>query len=334
MKSTYKIFLRSDYPKKDGSIPVYLRVISNRKKKDFAFGVSIFEPKKFWNEKEQRVQRCSWVNKDHINKTIKERYDRANDIIRELENHHIPLTFREFDMRFKNPIELKDSFYAFAEDQVKKLENPSPETVRSYNSYISKMKKYRPILTFGEITQDFIEQYREHMIANGNMMNTYHKALAWLRTICKRARAKGLMFSNPFEYFKVRRQPGSREALASEELESLEKLYYSGTLKLGVQNALKCFLFFCYNGLRFRDAKKLKHSDLKKETYNGKETFTFHIARHTFAVNCILLGIPIKVVSKLLGHTEIKTTQIYAKIVDDIEVHYMERFNDSETLLE
>ncbi|RZK26140.1 MAG: site-specific integrase [Flavobacterium sp.] len=44
---------------------------------------------------------------------------------------------------------------------------------------------------------------------------------------------------------------------------------------------------------------------------------TFHIARHTFATTITLNnGIPIESVSKMLGHTSIKTTQIYAKVLD------------------
>ena len=47
------------------------------------------------------------------------------------------------------------------------------------------------------------------------------------------------------------------------------------------------------------------------------KTLTYHIARHTFATTVTLSnGVPIESVSKMLGHTSIKTTQHYAKILD------------------
>lgn len=47
------------------------------------------------------------------------------------------------------------------------------------------------------------------------------------------------------------------------------------------------------------------------------KTVTCHVARHSFATSIALLnGVPIESVSKMLEHTSIKTTQIYAKITD------------------
>ncbi len=44
---------------------------------------------------------------------------------------------------------------------------------------------------------------------------------------------------------------------------------------------------------------------------------TFHLSRHTFATTVTLAnGVPIESVSKMLGHQSLKTTQIYAKVMD------------------
>ena len=47
------------------------------------------------------------------------------------------------------------------------------------------------------------------------------------------------------------------------------------------------------------------------------EPITFHQRRHTFATTTTLSkGVPIETVSKMLGHTNIETTQIYARITN------------------
>ena len=49
-----------------------------------------------------------------------------------------------------------------------------------------------------------------------------------------------------------------------------------------------------------------------------RKHITFHSARHTFATTVTLSnGVPIETVSKLLGHTKLSTTQIYARVMEN-----------------
>lgn len=55
---------------------------------------------------------------------------------------------------------------------------------------------------------------------------------------------------------------------------------------------------------------------------------SFHVSRHTFATMMLTLGADLYTVSKLLGHTDITTTQIYAKLVDQKKVDAVNLINN------
>lgn len=57
------------------------------------------------------------------------------------------------------------------------------------------------------------------------------------------------------------------------------------------------------------------------------KSVTFHVSRHTNATLLLSLGVPIETVSKLLGHSEIKTTQIYAKVIDKSKREAVNKLN-------
>ena len=87
-----------------------------------------------------------------------------------------------------------------------------------------------------------------------------------------------------------------------------------------VTETLQYFVFFCRSVCSVILAKCLIINDLRLILvilfFIAFLNFTY-TRRHTFATTITLShGIPIETVSKMLGHTSIKTTQIYAKILD------------------
>ena len=89
-----------------------------------------------------------------------------------------------------------------------------------------------------------------------------------------------------------------------------------------------------YNGKTYRDGKlfpmltnQRTNSYLKEiaDICGIKKDLTFHMARHTFATMSLSKGVSMESVSKMLGHTNIKTTQIYARITNKKIEHDMEQ---------
>lgn len=63
------------------------------------------------------------------------------------------------------------------------------------------------------------------------------------------------------------------------------------------------------------------------------EPVTMHTARHTFATQSLLRGMPVEVLQKVLGHKKIQTTLIYAKIVEDFQHQTMRRIWEGEPVV-
>lgn len=89
-----------------------------------------------------------------------------------------------------------------------------------------------------------------------------------------------------------------------------------------------------------RDLDERVFKGLKYSTYHNvallqwsisagiNKHITFHCGRHTFAIMMLDLGADIFTVSKLLGHRDIKTTLIYAKVLDKRKQEAVDRIPD------
>ena len=84
-----------------------------------------------------------------------------------------------------------------------------------------------------------------------------------------------------------------------------------------------------FEGLKYSAWQNLKLREWVMKA-DIKKKITFHCARHSFATIQLELGTDIYTVSKLLGHKELRTTQIYGKIVDKTKSEAMNKLNDFE----
>lgn len=376
MNAHVKIIVRTDFTKKDGTNPICLRVTIG-KVKNISLNVSVLPGS--WDAKNSLVKK-NYKDSYNINLIIENSISRAKRILLDYSIQNKPLTLGEFERIFSKPDSKGNSFYDFA---AMEIENLKPKfsfyTIKTLNGHISKLKKFAPQLSFSDITLSFLKAYDNYMITElKNKENTRAKAMAVIKSLLNKALKEGLIKENVFRLYPISRKAGQREFLTSTELTILEN-FYTETKNRSYKNALQCFLFSCYSGLRYLDIKNLKYCDLSNglikvmmhkteepvtvpiipqakkligsgfpkqkvfRTYVNQymnrtlkdiaqdaginKTISFHCARHTFATIGITSGIPIEVISKLLGHTDIKTTQIYAKIMNDVKIMYMENWN-------
>lgn len=88
------------------------------------------------------------------------------------------------------------------------------------------------------------------------------------------------------------------------------------------------------------DILKTKHDAnvITDNTYIREGNYNFHMLRHTYATRCIEAGVPIAVLQKLLGHTDISTTiNTYTTIFNKYtksELRKVANYNKAHNLIE
>ena len=111
-----------------------------------------------------------------------------------------------------------------------------------------------------------------------------------------------------------------------EELKKLNVLVLEERLKLGPAYNENDLLFPSLTGTYMND-KNLRRSwqrALKKAEVDYKK---FHALRHTYATKLFENRTPILTVSRLLGHSSIKTTEIYTHVLEDVKIKEVECLN-------
>lgn len=111
------------------------------------------------------------------------------------------------------------------------------------------------------------------------------------------------------------------------ELKKLKKLIAEEKLKLGALYKENKLLFPSQTGT-YIDAKNLQRS-WKRALDNANIPYRkFHALRHTYATKLFEKGVNIVTVSKLLGHSTIKTTEIYTHVLENVKKEEVQVLNE------
>ena len=176
-------------------------------------------------------------------------------------------------------------------------------------------------------------------------IHNYHKRF---KSYVSEAFRLGLIKENPYERFQDKRgEKSDRPHLTEAQLKKLIRMREEST-DVVMNKYLDFFLFQTFTGMAYSDAKSFDYEQhvvsidpitrkiLERNNFNMEITsnqkynqflkgiglalgcpfpLTTHVARHTFACTVVLgQGISKEVLQIMMGHTSIKTTEIYAKL--------------------
>jgi integrase len=257
-----QILFRPDRQKKDGTFPLVLRIIINRKVKYFPIKVSVL-PKDF-NDSKQRVRSS---DPEYM---LKNQYiSKAERKVASIEEHFIRFgnpNMDDFSRLFKVDQYNSDSLFDYIDLLISNRKNElADSTIDFYHKQKAKLKGFRVDIKFGDVNFQFLNDYKAYLINKGNKDITWNKSLEFLRRVLNSALKENRIVQSPFVNFKISNVKGNIDFLDVEEVQKLVEVYKKGTLTQGKQNVLRFFLFACYTGLRWGDVKALRFNNIKSD---------------------------------------------------------------------
>ncbi|HEY5592973.1 MAG TPA: site-specific integrase [Paludibacter sp.] len=354
MKSTFKvlIYLKRNAIRKDGKMPIIARVTVDGHIAQFNVKLEV-QPNN-WSVKLGKVIGQSPDSKQ-CNAQLNEIRASLYRIYHELQQKDNYVTSEKVKNDFLGISETHETllslFQKHNEDILKLVGiSKSQTTYRKYEVTRKHLQKFMLLkynltdISLKEIKNMFLCDFEIYLMTTvGCNANTTAKFMQFLKRIIIIARNNGMITADPFANYKIHMTKVDRGYLTQEDIDVKNltdkeiRTSFDGKLwimtkrqKTNVQSNILLLdvpkmILEKYKGKAI-DNKLLPILSHQKMNAYLKEIgdvceidkeITFHLARHTFATTITLAkGVPIETVSKMLGHTNIRTTQIYARITD------------------
>ncbi len=259
---TFKVFLHG-HERADGTNTVYLRVIIDRRKREF--NLKTTWPKVFFDDERQEAKPRHVRDKEaeQVNMIINEAKGRAARIKLRYFSDSRVLSLDAFQKEFEN-YESRDNFlFYWREKQANLLGKSiiSKDTAIRHKLNFNRFTEFLGTIQFlsmAELTRDNMLQYQTWLRKKKKLMyNTSVNALKTLHTYINHAIEDGYKIEDPFKNIPLSYKPGERQALDRDELAALRKQLKSSKITDIHREVLRKFLFSCYTGLRISDSAQI-----------------------------------------------------------------------------
>lgn len=386
-------------PKRDGTYPIYIRSIKNRKASYVSTNYSI--PQKDWDEKKGKVK-SSYPNSARLNAQLRHIEDEYSKKVLGLEESELDISLKSIKKKLLG--EDSANFCNVAREIAHSYKiNGKIGTSAKVKSIINKLIAYMhsEAFTFKDIDIKLLTNYQTYLIEKlKNKSTTVNKDLKFIRTVFLYAQRMDYIeiTTNPFPKFKFLKENTERGFLLPEEIKVIEECdcsnipyikrakdiilfqYHSGGIRIsdvllmkwkniidgrvhltirktGKQASHKLSLkalaiiekykpleteyIFGYlkNGFDLTDLVSLYNSISSCTTLINKalkkiaqicdidKRLSTHLFRHSFATNALKQGMSLEVLQSILKHSNIRETQIYAKVLNSTVDAEMDKLN-------
>lgn len=259
-KLTYKVKIKEDYIRHDGTCALYIQVFLNGRKKIFPLNLSV-SPNLF-DKTKQRVSSKFEKHKDY-NLIIEKFLADINTIEVNYRLSNITLDIDKLTNEILNP----SSWICFITFWSEELERQNgllkSGTYRQQKSSLEKLKKYKDHLYFYEIDKKQIEDIRKFLkVTMKNEENTISTFFKNFKKYLNIALERGIKIPLNSSDIKRPNFKSHRTFLMPEEINTLYKYWKSEFINEAHKNVLSKFLFSCFTGLRISDIKKIGQENI------------------------------------------------------------------------
>ncbi len=340
------LYLKRSVTDKSGKAPIMGRITVNRTMAQFSCKLSCAP--ELWNARESRL--------DGKSREAVETNARIDRLLMSINTAFDTLVSRRMDFDaavvrdlFQGGMENRMTLLKLLDRHIEEIKSLigteySSRTLPNYvytrrrlAEFIAKRHKVAD-LAFCQLNEQFIREFQEYVvIENGLGIETVRHYLSVLKKVCRIAFKEGHADICHFEHYPLPRQKErTPRALSREDFERLSRVkllpeaielidkYHSKSRKTLLPHIEHAALMWNLSSLRVMAGIK--------------GPLTYHMGRHSFSTLITLEnGVPIETVSKMLGHSDISTTQIYArvtpkKLFDDMD-RYIEATKDMKLIL-
>jgi len=265
-----KVVLDTRREKGDGTYPIYLRLIHDRKSRNIMLGYDVSE--KLWNERTHEV-RNSYPNSTRVNLHIQKKLTAAMRVIVDHEEKLNVLSIDElknlilsFDIKtstHRKEVSLLKYGKKVVERYKKANKIGSAAMYKNSLAAVKRFKKDKDVL-LADVNYKFLVEYEADLLSRKIKTNSIGGYLRHLRAILNMAIDEGLLQQEhyPFRKFRIKKEKSVKRAIPKEEILKIINAKFEEDSDLWHCRNYFAFMFnMC--GMNFADLARLKMEDIQ-----------------------------------------------------------------------